>query len=165
MRVWAFGLTLITITLVGCARGAATTPADSAHAQVVRVIDGDTIDLRFGTRQERVRLIGIDTPETKKPNTPIQCFGPQASEFTKHVLAPGTEVIVQRDVQARDDYGRLLGYVYRVADGLFVNLELARQGYARPLTIAPNNSQANLFVSAAHDAEAANRGLWAACSR
>jgi micrococcal nuclease len=166
MKGWALGLTLITMTLIACAPAAtAPIPSDRAHAVVVRVIDGDTVDLRFGTRQERVRLIGIDTPETKKPNTPVQCFGPQASDFTKHALAPGTPVIVKRDVQARDDYGRLLGYVYRVTDGLFINLELARQGYARPLTIAPNNSQASLFVRAAHDAEAANLGLWATCSR
>jgi micrococcal nuclease len=136
----------------------------STNAVVVRVIDGDTIDVRFGTNQQRVRLIGIDTPETKKPNTPIQCFGPQASDFTKHLLTEGTPVFIRRDVEARDDYGRLLGYVYRSSDGLFVNLELARQGYARPLTIAPNNAWATDFVQAAHDAEAANRGLWAACS-
>lgn len=143
---------------------AAASPLAS-NAVVVRVIDGDTVDLRFGERTERVRLIGIDTPETKKPNTPIQCFGPEASDYTKHLLPAGTAVSVRRDVQARDDYGRLLGYVYRSSDGLFVNLELARLGYARPLTIAPNNSQASKFVRAAQDAEAANRGLWATCSR
>ena len=139
------------------------------NAVVVRVIDGDTVDVSFSGsvtgKHERVRLIGVDTPETKKPNTPIQCFGPEASDFTKHLLTKGTPVLIRRDAEARDDYGRLLGYVYRSSDGLFVNLELARLGYARPLTIAPNNSRASDFVKAARDAEAANLGLWAACSR
>jgi micrococcal nuclease len=133
------------------------------NAKVVRVIDGDTIDADFGGGDERIRLIGIDTPETKKPNTPIQCFGPEASDFTKHTLPAGTEVLVVRDLEARDDYGRLLGYVYRSDDGLFVNLELAAEGFARPLTIAPNDAHAAEIVSAATAAEAIDLGLWGAC--
>src|SRR4051794_22491057 len=93
------------------------------NATVVRVIDGDTIDVDFDGRTVRVRLIGIDTPETKKPNTPVQCYGPEASAFTKHALPEGTGVLIVRDLEARDDYGRLLGYVYRGSDGMFVNLE------------------------------------------
>ena len=167
MKVWLGCLVVLT---AACAQGsdpaALTTtvkPSDT-NAVVVRVVDGDTVDLRFGNRRERVRLIGIDTPETKKPNTPIQCFGPEASDFTQQLLAAGTSVLVSRDVEARDDYGRLLGYIYRSSDGLFVNLELVRLGYARPLTIAPNNAFASDFVQAAREAEATNLGLWAACS-
>ena len=148
-------------------RGSATTASveqAESNATVTRVIDGDTIDANIGGHHERVRLIGIDTPETKKPNTPIQCYGPEASDFTKHTLTVGTRVSIRRDAEARDDYGRLLAYVYRSSDGLFVNLELARLGYARPLTIAPNTAFATEFVQAARDAEAANRGLWAACT-
>lgn len=151
----------------GPTRASVPTPAAAQvvpNAIVTRVIDGDTIDANIGGHAERVRLIGIDTPETKKPNTPIQCFGPEASDFTKHTLVPGTRVTIRRDAEARDDYGRLLGYVYRSSDGLFVNLELARLGYARPLTIAPNTAFTADFVRAARDAEAANRGLWAACT-
>jgi len=134
-----------------------------ANATVVRVIDGDTIDADFDGTETRVRLIGIDTPETKKPNTPVQCFGPEASEFTKHALPAGTDVVVVRDLEARDDYGRLLGYVYRASDGLFVNVELAGEGYARPLTIRPNDAHAAEIVAAARNAEAKDLGLWGAC--
>lgn len=167
MKLW---LGWLVVLAAACAQGsdpaAPTTTANptDTNAVVVRVIDGDTVDLRFGNRRERVRLIGIDTPETKKPNTPIQCFGPEASDFTKHLLEVGTAVLVRRDVEARDDYGRLLGYIYRSSDGMFVNLELARLGYARPLTIDPNNAFASDFVQAARQAEATNLGLWAACS-
>ncbi|MCU1395138.1 MAG: putative nuclease [Ilumatobacteraceae bacterium] len=143
-------------------------PADPAslrpNATVVRVIDGDTIDARIRGATERVRLIGIDTPETKKPNTPVQCYGPEASDYTKHALPPGTAILIVRDVEPRDIYGRLLGYVYRTGDGLFVNLELAVEGYARPLTIRPNDAHAPEFVAAASAAEAADVGLWGACS-
>ena len=133
------------------------------NASVVRVIDGDTIDADFDGTETRVRLIGVDTPETKKPNTPVQCFGPEASDFTKHALPTGTEVVIVRDLEARDDYGRLLGYVYRAADGMFVNLELANEGFARPLTITPNDAHAAEIVAAARAAEAADLGLWGAC--
>ncbi len=158
------GLVVLTAACTGAMRASAPAVPDLSNATVTRVIDGDTIDASIGGRHERVRLIGIDTPETKKPNTPIQCYGPEASDFTKHTLVPGTRVSIRRDAEARDDYGRLLAYVYRSSDGLFVNLELARLGYARPLTIAPNTAFATEFVQAARDAEAADRGLWAACS-
>ncbi|MEO7398170.1 MAG: thermonuclease family protein [Ilumatobacteraceae bacterium] len=139
-----------------------------ANATIVRVVDGDTVDVDFDVdgahAEERIRLIGIDTPETKKPNTPVQCFGPEASTFTEGLLPVGTRVRVARDVEARDDYGRLLGYLYRGADGLFVNLEIVAEGFARPLTIAPNDTFATEFVQVARDAEAIDKGLWAACS-
>ncbi|CAB4879960.1 unannotated protein [freshwater metagenome] len=168
---WWFGGLTVMLLVGGCGGGDrgissqhSVSTAFAPNAIVTRVIDGDTIDATIGGHTERVRLIGIDTPETKKPNTPIQCYGPEASDFTKHVLAEGTAVLIRRDAEARDDYGRLLGYVYRSSDGLFVNLELAERGYARPLSIAPNTTFAADFVRAARDAEAANRGLWAACT-
>jgi micrococcal nuclease len=131
---------------------------------VAHVVDGDTIDVTIGGRAERVRLIGIDTPETKKPNAPIECFGPEASAFTTALLPVGTKVRIERDVVGRDDYGRLLGYVHRVDDGLFVNLEIIVQGFAQPLTIEPNSTFAAAFAKATDAAERADRGLWAACS-
>ena len=134
------------------------------NATMVRAVDGDTIDVRIRGTTERVRLIGIDTPETKKPNTPVQCYGPEASAFTEQALPPGESVVLVRDREARDDYGRLLAYVYRATDGLFVNLDLATRGLARPLTIAPNDAHAAEFVAAARAAEAADLGLWGACS-
>ena len=84
-------------------------------ATVTDVVDGDTIDVAIGGRDERVRLIGIDTPETKKPDSPIECFGPEASAFTSDLLPAGTEVRIERDIVGRDDYGRLLGYVHRTS--------------------------------------------------
>ncbi len=114
--------------------------------------------------EERVRLIGIDTPETKKPNTPVECFGPEATAFTQSLLPEGTDVYLERDVEARDIYGRLLGYAYLVDTGAFVNLEIVRQGYAQPLTIPPNVAHTSEFVDAARAAEESNVGLWATCS-
>jgi micrococcal nuclease len=72
-------------------------------------------------------------------------------------------VRLERDVEARDDYGRLLAYVHRADDGLFVNLELVERGYAQPMTIPPNVANAERFVAAAREAEAADRGLWSSC--
>jgi micrococcal nuclease len=127
------------------------------------VVDGDTIDVRIGDRDERVRLIGIDTPETHVTDGPPECFGPEASTFTASLLPVGTEVRLERDIVGRDDYGRLLAYVYLLDDGSLVNETLARQGYARPLTIAPNDALAARFVAATVAAEADRLGLWAAC--
>ena len=136
----------------------------TANATVIYVSDGDTIGVEIDGVEERVRLIGIDTPETKKPDSPVECFGPEATAFTESLLPKGTSLHVQRDVEARDVYGRLLAYVYRSDDGLFVNLEILGQGYARPLTIPPNVAHADEFVVAARTAEATNVGLWAGCS-
>jgi micrococcal nuclease len=134
------------------------------NATMSRVVDGDTIDVTISGHRERVRLIGIDTPETKKPNTPVQCYGPEATSFTKSLLADGTPLHLERDIVARDDFGRMLAYVYLAADGTFVNLQIIRKGFARPLTIAPNSAHADEFVDAARTAEADNIGLWAACT-
>ena len=138
-------------------------------ATVTHVVDGDTIDVRIGGRDERVRLIGIDTPETKKLNTPIECFGPEASEFTTALLPVGTTIRIERDIVGRDDYGRILGYVFIPAPtsgrDLFVNDEIIRQGYAEPLSIAPNTAHAARFVESARAAESEDLGLWAACSQ
>lgn len=147
--------------LMGCTDRAGAT---DGLATVTHVVDGDTIDVKIGGRNERVRLIGIDTPETKKPNTPIECYGPEASAFTASLLPIGAKVRIERDVVGRDDYGRLLGYVHRVPDGLFVNVELVEEGFAKPLSIPPNTTYAPTFAEAATVAERGDTGLWAACS-
>ena len=148
--------------------GPAATPTGATsltpNARVIYVTDGDTIGVEVNGVEERVRLIGIDTPETHKPNTPVQCFGPEATAFTESLLPEGTSLHIERDVEARDVYGRLLAYVYRSKDGMFVNMEIIGRGYARPLTIAPNVAHAQEFVTAARDAEATNAGLWAGCT-
>jgi endonuclease YncB( thermonuclease family) len=145
------------------APAATANPAMQANAVIDFVVDGDTVDVRIDGDDERVRLIGIDTPETKRPDTPVECFGPEATMFTQSLLAPGTAVRLERDVVGRDDYGRILAYLYRTDDGIFVNYEIIRQGYARPLTIPPNVAHAELFVEAARAAERDDTGLWASC--
>ncbi len=144
--------------------GSTAPGALQANATVVSVVDGDTIVATVHGTKERIRLIGIDTPETKKPNTPVQCFGPEASNFTKHLLPAGTRLYLERDVEARDKYGRLLAYVYLADDGLFVNLHIIRQGYARLLTFPPNVTHVDQFVAAARAAEHDDIGLWAGCT-
>lgn len=145
-------------------RATATSTPFTANATVERIVDGDTIDVRLDGRRERVRMIGIDTPETKRENTPVQCFGPEAAEHTASLLPIGIPLHLERDVVARDDYGRLLAYVYLASDGTFVNLQLVRRGYARPMTIRPNDAHSAELVEAARTAEGDNVGLWAQCT-
>ena len=116
----------------------------------------------MGGRTEKVRLLGIDTPETKDPRKPVQCFGKEASARTADLLPPGTEVRLVRDVEERDRYDRLLAYVYR-DDGLFVNLDLARGGYADLLTYPPNVAHTAELQEAVAEARREQRGLWQAC--
>ena len=136
----------------------------SAPAQLERVIDGDTIVAQVDGREERVRYIGIDTPETVKPDTPVQCFGPQAHELNARLLgAAGAPLTLRFDRELRDRYGRLLAYVFRGGDGLFVNARLIEAGAARTLAISPNTSRAAQLSGLQRDARAAGRGLWSAC--
>jgi len=131
-------------------------------ARVVRVVDGDTIKVSVDGRTDRVRYIGVDTPETVKPRTPVQCFGHQASARNAALVA-GQEVRLVPDREARDRYGRLLAYVYRASDDLFVNAVLVRDGYARTLTIPPNDRYAARFRKLQDEARTDRRGLWKAC--
>jgi micrococcal nuclease len=136
--------------------------AGSLHGQVVRVVDGDTIRVRLDDgRTERVRYIGIDTPESVKPGTPVQCFAKKASHFNASLVS-GRQITLKIDAEERDRYGRLLAYVY--ADGRFVNRELVARGYARTLTIPPNVAHADEFAQLARRAREAGVGLWQACS-
>jgi micrococcal nuclease len=132
----------------------------SADALVIRVVDGDTIEARVGDRLEDVRYIGIDTPETVKPDTPVQCFGPRASSFN-HRLVEHQRIRLVFGVERRDVYGRLLAYVY--LGHRFVNADLVRGGLARTLTIPPNDRYAPLFRHLELGAARAGRGLWSAC--
>ncbi len=133
------------------------------RAIVSHVVDGDTIDVVVGGHRERVRLIGINTPETVDPRRPVECFGHEASLYTSSLLPEGTEVDLVRDVEPRDAYGRLLAYVYRRPDNLFVNLDLATQGYADLLTFPPNIAHVDEFRGAVGAARRASRGLWSRC--
>ena len=132
----------------------------SARARVIRAVDGDTIEVLVDGRREDVRYIGVDTPETVKPGTPVQCFGPQASAFN-HGLVEHRTVRLVFDRERRDVYGRLLAYVY--LRGRLVNAMLVRRGYARTLTIPPNTAHAGLFHRLAQAAARAGLGLWGRC--
>jgi micrococcal nuclease len=141
--------------------------APAALARVLRVIDGDTIEVSISGEDEDVRYIGVDTPETVKPDTPVQCYGPQASA-ENHRLVDGRTVRLVFDRERRDVYGRLLAYVYTPARGgskrpRFVNAILARDGYARTLTIAPNTAHVSKLGRLQARAGRAGRGLWGAC--
>ena len=141
-------------------RGRDESGPTAVSARVARVVDGDTIEIELDGDREDLRLIGIDTPETVKPGTPVQCYGPQASTFT-HRLLEGRTVRVVFGVERRDVYGRLLGYVS--LGGRMVNAMLVRRGLARTLTIPPNDRFAPLFRRLAIQAARAGRGLWDAC--
>ncbi len=141
-------LFLLVLSGIGCAR------SQGLH-QVERVVDGDTFVLTGG---ERVRLIGIDTPETVHPNKPVEPFGPEASGFSKNMLE-GKDVRLEFDVQERDKYGRLLAYVF-LEDDTFVNAELLRLGFAVVLTIPPNVKHAEQFLELQREAREHERGLW-----
>ncbi len=128
----------------------------SREAVVRRVVDGDTVVLTNG---ERIRYIGMDTPELHHPSKPVQWYAREAMEFNRK-LVEGRAVRLEFDVERHDKYGRTLAYVY-LSDGTFVNAELVRQGYAHLLTIPPNVKYAELFLKCEREAREANRGLWA----
>ena len=127
-------------------------------ARVERVVDGDTIRVRLDGRSETVRYIGVDTPETKKPGTPVQCFGKQASRENERLVG-GERVRLVVGSEPRDRYGRLLAYVRR-GD---VEERLLRGGFARTLTIRPNDRYEGRFRLAEARAQASRRGLWGRC--
>jgi micrococcal nuclease len=176
-RTWRVLRRTAIVIGLSCAAGCAPESSRStgmpagANAVVTAIVDDDTIEVDVGDRDERVRLIGIDTPEVAHPAfgdrqaNAAECFGEDALRYTGELLTVGSGVRLERDVVARDDYGRLLAYVYRASDGAFVNYEIVRQGFAQPLTIAPNNTFAELFVEAARSAEHDDVGLWRACDR
>lgn len=138
-------------------------PGGAVVARVERVVDGDTVVVRIGGRHERVRYLGVDTPETVKPNAPVECYGPAASALNRRLLPVGTTVTLRFDRELRDRFDRLLAYVYRQRDALFVNAALVRDGAARVLSIRPNTRHAPQLARLQAHARAAGRGLWGAC--
>ncbi len=127
--------------------------------KVARVIDGDTIELING---DRLRYIGIDTPEEVDPRKPVQCFAQEAAEANK-VLVEGKPIVFYKDVSERDKYGRWLGLVY-LSDGTFVNRTLVQQGLAFAYPYKPDISHASEFQQAESQARQAHLGLWSACT-
>lgn len=156
-----------TIVIAGCGSPEPDSQPTVARgeATVIEVIDGDTLRLAIAQHNEVVRLIGINTPETKHPTKGVQCYGREATLFLTGLLPPGTKVRVERDSEARDSYRRLLLYIFVSAEGgeRFVNLEIVARGFATTLSIEPNVRYQSHFVEAAFDAERNGRGLWHAC--
>ena len=163
-------IVLLVVAIVLLARGcdagggggspAAERAGGRVDAEVVRAVDGDTIVVLIDGGEDRVRYIGVDTPETVAPDQPVECFGHEASEANAR-LVEGENVTLVFDHELRDDYGRLLAYVY-VGD-VFVNARLVARGFARTLEIAPNTSMAARLGRLEARAGAAGRGLWDAC--
>ena len=131
--------------------------AGSLDGTVVRVVDGDTIHVRVGERLEKVRYIGVNTPEVHHPRKGEEPGGREATDVNRSLVA-GQRVRLETDVQARDRYGRLLAYVW-VGDTM-VNAEMVRRGYAQVMTVPPNVRHQTLFLTLQREARDADRGLW-----
>lgn len=155
-------LVLCIVLVLGLGCGIATPEPPTAtpgrvQAQVIRVIDGDTIEVVVVGQTYKVRYIGIDTPETKHPTKPVEPYGPEAAAKNEELVG-GKIVGLEKDVSETDRYGRLLRYVY-VGD-LMVNAELVRLGYAQVSTYPPDVRYQDLFLQLQWEAREAGRGLW-----
>jgi len=144
---------------------------ESAHINtlgvpVTKVVDGDTIEVLIEAKLYKLRMIGIDTPETVHPSKPKGCFGKEASNEVKKLLT-GKHVILEKDVSETDKYNRLLRYVYLKTDTgklLFVNDYLVREGFAQVLTYPPDVAFNEQFLEAQRQAKSLNKGLWGMCN-
>jgi len=137
--------------------GSAENPSEELY-EVLKVVDGDTIQIRFNGKKERLRLIGIDTPESVHPDeTKNTENGRIASEYAKSLLE-GKSVSLEFDVEERDQYGRLLAYVY--VDGEMINKKLIKDGYAQLETVPPNVKYVEEFKALLNEAKQEKRGLW-----
>jgi len=146
--VW---LVLLAFLIAGCG-------SQEGYFAVSRVIDGDTFVLKMKGKEERVRLIGVDAPETKTPGREQEPYGAEARAFTRRLLQ-GKKVRLELDVRERDRHGRILAYVY-LPDGTFINAKLVQEGYARVMTVPLNVRHADLFLQLEREARVARRGLW-----
>jgi micrococcal nuclease len=147
----------------GTEEAAPSVPLGPDRAIVTYIIDGDTLVVEASGDEERVRLIGIDTPEVEHSDLAAECFGPEATAALTALLPEGTEVRLERDVEPRDRFDRLLAYVFRAEDDLFVNVAMAETGYADSLTIEPNVAYRQQVAAAVAVAKTQGLGLWGAC--
>ena len=139
------------------AMSASAAASRSLDGVVVKVVDGDTIYVRLGDRIEKIRYIGVNTPELHHPTRGEEPGGREARDANRRLVA-GRHVRVELDVQSRDRYGRLLAYVW--IGSVMVNAELVRQGYAQTMTVPPNVRHQGLFLKLEREAREAGRGLW-----
>lgn len=170
-RVWVL-MVLVTLVVTGCdvETSPGTTPASDSSTtdegvRVVRVVDGDTIIVEIDGHEERLRYIGVDAPESVQPNTPVECFGREASVENKR-LVEGKRVELERDTSNRDRFDRLLRYVYVVEDGerIFVNEALVAGGFAHSSTFPPDVKHQDQLRDAQREARDERRGLWGVCT-
>jgi len=147
------------------AAGPALPRGERIAATVPAVVDGDTIHARIDGRRVTVRLLGIDTPETGRPEVPVQCFGPESSARMRALLPPGTRVVLATDQsQDREDrFGRLLAYVLREGETVSVNQRMVAEGFARAYVVGRPFALAPAFRRAEQAARREGRGLWRAC--
>ncbi len=145
---------IILILFAGLKSKSGDIKTDSAEYTVLKVIDGDTIEVE---RIGKVRYIGVDSPETKHPSRSQEPYGQEAFEANRR-LVENKRVKLEPDVGERDRYGRILAYVY-VGD-VFVNAWLVANGYAQVMTVPPNVKYAALFVKLEQDARGTAKGLW-----
>jgi micrococcal nuclease len=142
--------------------GAAMAPEGVTEtAEVVRVVDGDTLVIDRGNGEERLRYIGIDAPESVRPETPVEFMGVEAAAANA-ALVGGRELVLERDVSDTDRFGRLLRYAW-LQDGdawRLVNLELVAQGYAQAVSFPPDVRRQDLLRAAERGARDAGLGLW-----
>jgi micrococcal nuclease len=131
--------------------------AATLEATVIRVVDGDTVHVRVGERLEKVRYIGVNTPELHHPSRGEEPGGRQAHAVNRR-LVEGKRVRLELDVQPHDRHGRLLAYVW--SGETMINAELIRLGYAQVMTVPPNVRHQALFVKLQREAREARRGLW-----
>jgi micrococcal nuclease len=137
--------------------------ASESIGRVIRVVDGDTVEVRVGDDTETVRYIGVDTPESVKPGVPVQCFAKRASEFNRR-LVEGKRVRLRLGPDHFDRYGRLLAYVGLVdRKGRSVNALLVARGYGRVLTIPPNTQHEQAYTRLEHRAQERGLGMWSVC--
>lgn len=138
---------------------------EQTSVKVVKVVDGDTIEVEYLGENRKLRYIGVDTPETVDPRRPLQCFGKEASNENRY-LVEGKTVSLEKDVSDTDKFGRLLRYVYiKLDDGttLFINDYLVREGFAQVNSFPPDIKYQERFIAAQKEARENNRGLWSRC--
>ncbi|WP_413542728.1 thermonuclease family protein [Citricoccus nitrophenolicus] len=153
----------VAVAVVGGAAGVAVAQSggsaeDRDQATVVRVIDGDTFDARIDGEVERVRLLNVDTPETKHPEKSVQCLGPEAADLLEELLAPGDQIDLVYDIERFDRYDRTLAGVYK--DDSLVNADLAEAGLGVAVLFEPNDLFYPEVLAAQERAEEAEAGLF-----
>lgn len=157
------GISLLVAT--GTAACATTVHPDEVGRAVIKShVDGDTVVVNMKGMNERVRLLGIDTPELRGDDGRPECGALEAAAATAELLPLGTVVTLTRDLVPRDHYGRLLAHIFRVGDTISINEALLRRGLAHQLVIEPNTALADQYYDAEREARAAQRGIWGACA-